>query len=589
MKQHAKRASWARVLLVPTLLLGSASMAAFPVHAAQVELNQTVTLQMRKVKLADVFKKLSNLSGYEFFYDESVVQKYNMIDIDLDNVSFDQALEQIRKQTSLQLSKVNNTIVVSLARQVLASSGKVQASRHRVTGRVTDANNEPLIGVSIVIQGNSGGTITDIDGRYTLEEVDADATLVFSYIGYVPQKIVVGNQQILNVQMKEDNQTLEEVVVIGYGVQKKRDMTGSIASIKSKDITAIPTTNALEALQGKVAGLDLTNSSGQAGSTPNFTIRGERSLTASNAPLILVDGIDYGTSLDINPTDIESIEVLKDASSTAIYGSRGANGVIQVTTKRATTGTSQIDLSAKFGVSQLQKGNLEMMSGAEYYDYVRTAYENTGTLDSQAWLQPYLRERNFDWWDLATQNALTQNYNIGYRYGNDKIKSYVSGDYYSEEGTIKGFDYDRFTFRSNTDYIVNDRLTLKAKVAASYKETFNQEYYLMHTSYTPWDTPWDSQGNLKDGTQGVPTADAAPTANPDDYWYSDGGSNFLYDHDLNWSKSRNNGIDLGVGFDFKIIEGLTFESNNRIGFTNNYSSSNVDPKSRGAAGDGGSY
>ena len=241
-------------------------MAAFPVHAAQVELNQTVTLQMRKVKLADVFKKLSNLSGYEFFYDESVVQKYNTIDIDLDNVSFDQALEQIRKQTSLQLSKVNNTIVVSLAKQVLASSGKVQASRHRVTGRVTDANNEPLIGVSIVIQGNSGGTITDIDGRYTLEEVDADATLVFSYIGYVPQKIVVGNQQTLNVQMKEDNQTLEEVVVIGYGVQKKRDMTGSIASIKSKDITAIPTTNALEALQGKVAGLDLTNSSGQAGS-----------------------------------------------------------------------------------------------------------------------------------------------------------------------------------------------------------------------------------------------------------------------------------------------------------------------------------
>lgn len=229
----------------------------------------------------------------------------------MDNVSFDQALEQIRKQTSLQLSKVNNTIVVSLARQVLASSGKVQASRHRVTGRVTDANNEPLIGVSIVIQGNSGGTITDIDGRYTLEEVDADATLVFSYIGYVSQKIVVGNQQTLNVQMKEDNQTLEEVVVIGYGVQKKRDMTGSIASIKSKDITAIPTTNALESLQGKVAGLDLTNSSGQAGSTPNFTIRGERSLTASNAPLILVDGIDYGTSLDINPTDIESIEVLK--------------------------------------------------------------------------------------------------------------------------------------------------------------------------------------------------------------------------------------------------------------------------------------
>ena len=467
MKQHAKRASWARVLLVPTLLLGSASMAAFPVHAAQVELNQIVTLQMRKVKLADVFKKLSNLSGYEFFYDESVVQKYNTIDIDLDNVSFDQALEQIRKQTSLQLSKVNNTIVVSLARQVLASSGKVQASRHRVTGRVTDANNEPLIGVSIVIQGNSGGTITDIDGRYTLEEVDADATLVFSYIGYVSQKIVVGNQQTLNVQMKEDNQTLEEVVVIGYGVQKKRDMTGSIASIKSKDITAIPTTNALESLQGKVAGLDLTNSSGQAGSTPNFTIRGERSLTASNAPLILVDGIDYGTSLDINPTDIESIEVLKDASSTAIYGSRGANGVILVTTKSGKEGKLSVSYNTYYSWKKMAK-TLETLSATDYVKWQREyallrGNESKFTSLFGNWQDADLYENapTNDWQDqVFGRTGNTFNHSLTISGGSDKTKFNMGYAHMNDKAIMLGSSFRRDNLSLKLNHKVNDKVSL---------------------------------------------------------------------------------------------------------------------------------
>ena len=272
---------------------------------------------------------------------------------------------------------------------------------------------------------------------------------------------------------------------------------------------------------------------------------------------------------------------MKDGSATALYGSRGANGVVQVTTKRAKLGTAQFNASAKWSVSQLTKGNLEMMNYAEYYDYLVTAYTNAGNLDDQYWLQPYLRDRNFDWWDYATQNALTQNYNINYTYGNNKIRAYISGDYYTEEGTIKGYDYDRFTLRSNTEYMVNDRLTLKANIAASYKETFNQEYSLAHTSYTPWDTPWDSQGNLKDGSQGLPaTAEEAVSANPDDYWYSDGAFNFAYDRHLNWGKSRSNGLDVNLGFTYKIFDFLTFESNNKIGFSNNYSSTYTDPKSR---------
>ena len=211
----------------------------------------------------------------------------------------------------------------------------VYAQNKKITGTVTDSKQEPLIGVNVTLKGNSSvGTITDIDGNYTLSVPSDKAVLIYSYIGYTSQEVTVGQQSTINIILKEDAQALDEVVVVGYGVVKKRDLVGSIASVKSQDITAVPTSNVLESMQGKIAGLDMTRSSGQPGSSFNFTIRGNRSLTASNAPLILVDGIAYGADIDINPNDVESIEVLKDASTTAIYGSRGANGVILVTTKK---------------------------------------------------------------------------------------------------------------------------------------------------------------------------------------------------------------------------------------------------------------
>lgn len=504
MKHHAKGASLARMLLVPTLLWGSVSMVASPVYATQVNSSQTVTLRMNKVKLSEVFEKLSNLSGCEFFYDESVVQKYNTIDINLDNVSFDQALEQIKKQTNLQLNRVNNTIVVSLARNESAASARTQLSKRKVTGVVTDVNNEPLIGVSIAIQGNSGGTITDFDGRFTLDEVDPNATLVFSYIGYITQKVTVGNQQVLNVQLKEDNQTLEEVVVIGYGVQKKRDMTGSVASIKSKDITAIPTTNALEALQGKVAGLDLTTSSGQAGSTPNFTIRGERSLTASNAPLILVDGIDYGTSLDINPTDIESIEVLKDASSTAIYGTRGANGIIMITTKKGKEGKSKVSLNA-FVSSTMITDYPDIMNADEYARYKREAYRDRTTgkyADDAAVFAPeelaYM-ENGYDtnYRDLLMHNGFNQNYEISVSGGNTKTKHNISLGYRSEEGLFKDDDYQRFNARVALDHQLFDNVQIGTNIIYAYVDKNNRYSPLnMANKIVPISKPYDDEGNL---------------------------------------------------------------------------------------------
>lgn len=473
-----------------------------------------------------------------------------------------------------------STGYLQAASPVVAAGVYVVQQENACTGIVLDQNGESVIGASVVVKGTTNGSITGLDGDFVISNVKKGDHIVISFVGYKEQEIVWDGKPI-KVTLKEDSETLDEVVVVGYGVQRKSSITGSIASVKADELKTVTAPSVANMLQGKVAGVVVTPTSGQPGADVSIRVRGTGSLRGKTEPLWVIDGVVGDAMADLNPNDIESISILKDGSATALYGSRGANGVVQVTTKRATMGGSSFDASVKFGISQLQKGKLEMMNGAEYYDYLVTAFTNAGTLKDQQWLQPYLKEQNFDWWDFATQNALTQNYNIGYKYGNDRIKSYISADYYTEEGAIKGYDYDRFTLRVNTDYVVNDRLTLRAKLSASYKETSDQQYSLSHTSYTPWDTPYDSNGNIKIGTEGRPTKENAATADPRDYWYSDGSSNWLYNNQLNWKKTRSNAMDIGVGFDYKIFDCLTFVSNNKVGLKNNYGENYYDPKSVG--------
>ena len=528
-------------------------------------------------------------SDYVILYSKDLLEALDkQVSIPLDGEKVEKILEKLASAANLEC-KINGRQVV-VAPKAVAGQAPQQSGNVKVTGQIIDEKGESIPGANISVKGQSGkGTVSDMDGNFTLN-VPRGSVLVVSFVGFVSTEYKVdGPADNLKLQLHPDAETLDEVVVVGYGMQRQSSITGAISSVKADELKGITTPSVSNLLQGKVAGVVATSTSGQPGAGVSIRIRGTGSIQGNQEALWVIDGVVGSSSAELNPNDIESISILKDGSATALYGSRGANGVIQVTTKRAKMGTSQVSLSAKFGVSTLQRGKLRMMNGAEYYDYLYEAFTNAGTLESQVWLQPYLRDCNFDWWDYATQNALTQNYNIGYQFGNDKIRSYISGDYYKEEGTIKGFDYQRFTLRSNTDYIVNKRLTLKANIAASYKETFNQQHSLAYTSYTPWDTPYDSQGNLKDGSQGMPDASVAETADPRDYWYSDGGTNYAYDRHLNWSKSRQNAMDLGVGAEYKIFDWLVFRSNNRFGFTNNYSSSYTDPTSRGGAGTDGSF
>ena len=327
------------------------------------------------------------------------------------------------------------------------------AQTHQVSGIVKDVTGEPVIGVNVSVQGTGNGSITDLDGKFAIPNVKEKDVLIVSYIGYLTQSILVGKQTSFTITLKEDAQALDEVVVVGYGVQKKRDLSGAVSSVKSRDITAIPTTNALEALQGKVAGLDLTSSSGKAGAELSFTIRGERSLKASNKPLILVDGVDYGTTLDINPSDIESIEVLKDASSTAIYGTRGANGIIS--------------------------SYPSIMNGAEYAQLKREAYRDQTTNeylpDDQVFTVAqeleYVREGvSTDYRDLMMSNGFNQNYELSISGGTDKTQHNISLGYRGENGLFKNDNYKRLNARVALDHELLKTLKIGTSITYTYKD-----------------------------------------------------------------------------------------------------------------------
>lgn len=324
----------------------------------------------------------------------------------------------------------------------------------------------PVIGANVMVKGTTNGTITDMDGKFSLE-VDKNAILVVSYIGYANQEIKVGNQNTLSITMKEDAEALDELVVVGYGTVKKSDLTGSVGSVSMEDVNKVGITSADRALQGQVAGVQVNARSGQPGESMMIRVRGGNSLSGGNEPLYVIDGMPVeGMSSDINPEDILSMEVLKDASSTAIYGSRGANGVVMITTKRGKEGKTTVDYNGYIGVSQLRK-KLDLLEKDDYIAMVNEVSVNDGNgiliTPEQAALLP-----NNDWQDLAYQTALTHSHQFSVSGGNDKTKVYSSLNYMNQEGIIKGSNYNRFALRINGDQKITDKISLNASVAYSY-------------------------------------------------------------------------------------------------------------------------
>ena len=333
-----------------------------------------------------------------------------------------------------------------------------------INGKVIDKNGDPLIGVNILEVGTTNGTITDFDGNFVLN-VSSNATLRVSYIGYKEINLPVNGQKQLSITLQEDTQALEEVVVIGYGAVRKADLAGSVAVVDNKSFKDQPIKRTADALQGRVAGVQV-ESNGLPGGQVKIRVRGSNSVNKSNDPLYVVDGIVRESGLDgISPEDIQSMQVLKDASSTAIYGARGSNGVILITTKSGKKGATQITFDAQFGVTKAYKTT--DILGA--YDYAKALSEVKGTIFSDADMQAYKNgTKGIDWLDEALQTGFTQDYKLAITSGNDKTQYYLSANYMNQEGLIIDSDHERYQAKLNVTSQVTDWLHLTADLNASH-------------------------------------------------------------------------------------------------------------------------
>ena len=397
-----------------------------------------------------------------------------------------------------------------------------------VTGTVKDATGEPMIGVSILVDGTTIGGITDFDGNFTIKDVPEKAVLKITYIGFKDQKISVAGKNSFNVTMEEDAASLDEVVVVGYGTMKKKDLTGAVANVKTEDLQKVAGANALAAMQAKVPGVDLQQSGGgEAGAGVKMQMRGNRSLLANNDPLVIVDGVEYGSTLDIPASDIESMDILKDAASTAIYGTKGANGVILITTKRGKAGRTSVNFNgylsfnAPTGIVKPMYGDKEvqrLIDKKNYEDAAANGWNFTNATtpadvltfnleDQTPTLDIYNDKSYTDWLDMILKNSVSQNYEVSVQGGNEKTNFNISLAAMNDKGIMKDDEFNRYTGRANIDHQINKIVKVGASLSYAYKDNdkraggvFNQAQkmttithaYLKDGSINATPNPWYS-------------------------------------------------------------------------------------------------
>jgi len=518
--------------------------------SAQNSKENGLTLKVQNENIEKVLNQVSKLTSLKFFYDQEIVNKAPLVTLDITKGTLKQVLDEITIQTNLHFNRTGNTIAVSVGSKKI---GKSSLKSLTISGVVLDDKAEPIIGASIAIQGTSLGTITNIDGEYSLTNVPEDANVAISFIGYETLVLSVKDKALAKVMLKEDTKMLEEVVVIGYGTTSVKSSTGAIASVKSAELQNYPSTNFAAALSGKMAGVQISSPSGTPGAGAEIRVRGIGTLTAGSKPLIVVDGFPLTEGSDINSINmsaIQSIEVLKDAASTAIYGSRGANGIIMITTKSGKTSKPNVSLSATFGVQQ-RYDKLNLVDAYDMAQYMLEA-RNTGYVSKNPskrketddtavrrangaskrelipdYLYPYLNGdkglTNTNWLDEIFQLAPMQDYNISVNGGSEKAFYSLSAGYMNQKGIIIGTDFNKFSANVNLKLMPTNTITLGFSFSPSYtqKSTFDEDtqsnnYMNMASTMYPFFAPYNEDGTLAISEQireNTPT-DGALVENP---------------------------------------------------------------------------
>ncbi len=480
----------------------------------QEMLDRRVSVQASGQALGSVLNALEKSAQVKFSYNSRTLDLNHSITVKASNEPLSEVLNRILTPLQINFLQVSNRIVLrnkavghldpSTTLPALSIPANL-ALDFNVTGKVTDESGEGLPGVSVVVKGTQRGTTTNQEGTYSVSAPDGKATLVFSFVGYLSQEIAINNRTQINLSLSTDTKALNEVIVVGYGTQKKRDLTGAISSISSRDIAETPSSNFLQNAQGRLAGVDIVRSNGNPGSAPVIRIRGNRSINASNNPLYVIDGIPTDVSInDFNPNDIESMEVLKDASAVAIYGSRGANGVILITTKKGKEGKAVISYDGYYGIKKAQK-NLNLMNGEQFARYSRVARgidandaSKDNTFFSTLEVDNLKNGVEADWLDLILRDGQQQQHQISASGGNQNTTYYLSGSFFDEKGIMQLSDYQRYSFRANIETKLTERLRVgvSSTVATDLQNTMANGPYTNALQFSPLVQPYDADGNF---------------------------------------------------------------------------------------------
>ena len=441
---------------------------------AQENQKERITIQVKNQPIQKVFDDLSKQTGLKFFYGEAIANRNVQVNLKFKNAPINSVLNEITRQANLYFKRENNTIAVSLGN---AGNASVPVTQDRkVTGIITDERGEPIIGANVVVKGTSKGTVTDLNGEYSIE-ANGKSILLISYIGYLSEEVAVGNNKTLNIQLKEDAQKLDEVVVIGYGTQKRSNLSGAISKVTSEVIESKPVTNVLSALQGEIPGMVIQRSSGQPGNEDfKMNIRGVSSANGDNAPLVLVDGIPGDINM-INPQDIDAISVLKDASASiyalSLPGTMGATGAPKITYNgnlsiSKMTGMMKAPTNYEMAIMD-NEANIHNGSAPMYTQELldRILSNDPNPIDHPLYGGWKLFFTNTDWMDELLNNGVQHKHNLTISGGGEKSNYYLSAGYSKQFGVVKYADDNntKYNLRMNYDYRITDWLKLETKVA----------------------------------------------------------------------------------------------------------------------------
>jgi len=429
--------------------------------------NTNLTFNLEETTVKQVLREIENQSEFYFLFNQKLVDVNRKVNLHVTEEKIEEILAQVFFGTNLDYVVLDRQIVISPHEYLAEAKAKLQPIT--ASGTVTDENGEPLPGVTIVLKGTAKGSVSNSEGKYAIEVEDlSTAVLVFSFVGYTTQEISVNGRSVIDVAMKTSLEALDEVIVVGYGTMKKSDITGSVASVSAEELEALPVTRIDQALQGRSSGVVVQTTAASPNANVTIRIRGSNSISGNNDPLVVIDGFIGQDLSRINPNDVQSIEVLKDASATAIYGSRGANGVILVTTKRGAKGKVRVAYNNFFSIQSVRK-KIDLMNGADYALMVN-AHRPTIGLDpvfSESEINDLRSNGGTDWQDEIFRDAFWQNHQLSLSGGTESLSYYISGNIEDRDGILENTSYKNYAIRSNINADLSKKLKLGINLSMS--------------------------------------------------------------------------------------------------------------------------